>query len=188
LCNRLNRISARKNLSWNLALPIVTIGVVGIHQMVFTNSITATHGNMTIDQPPISLMVVRGCKSVNAMYSKGGYWEPIVVTTPILDHKDGHYIRPNKVALKYFDFRKDVDPNVHVRLFNSTVKINAETSKIYTIIAFSYTLRDTTSKWYHNYMWEFLEYIFSKLTQAFYKCHWKIQNDKQIYMELKNMK
>jgi hypothetical protein len=30
--------------------------------------------------------------------------------------------------------------------------------------------------------------IFLELTQAFCKCHRKIQNDEQIYMELKNMK
>jgi hypothetical protein len=29
---------------------------------------------------------------------------------------------------------------------------------------------------------------FSELTHAFCKCHQKIQNDEQIYMELKNMK
>jgi predicted nucleic acid-binding protein len=37
-------------------------------------------------------------------------------------------------------------------------------------------------------MLEFLDYTFSELTQAFYKHHRKIQNDEQIYMELKNMK
>jgi hypothetical protein len=37
-------------------------------------------------------------------------------------------------------------------------------------------------------MSKFLDYIFSKLIQAFCKHHWKIQNDEQIYIELKNMK
>jgi hypothetical protein len=37
-------------------------------------------------------------------------------------------------------------------------------------------------------MSKFHDCTFKKLTQAFYKRHWKIQNDKQIYMELKNMK
>jgi hypothetical protein len=37
-------------------------------------------------------------------------------------------------------------------------------------------------------MSEFHDYIFSKFIRAFCKCHHKIQNDKQIYMELKNMK
>jgi hypothetical protein len=47
-------------------------------------------------------------------------------------------------------------------------------------------LKNTTSDWCHNYMSKFLDYTFSELTPAFYKCHWKTQNDKQIYMELKN--
>jgi hypothetical protein len=37
-------------------------------------------------------------------------------------------------------------------------------------------------------MSKFLDYILSKLTQAFCKPHQKIQNDDKIYMELKNMK
>jgi len=37
-------------------------------------------------------------------------------------------------------------------------------------------------------MLEFLDCIFLELTHAFCKCHQKIQSDKQIYMELKNMK
>ncbi len=37
-------------------------------------------------------------------------------------------------------------------------------------------------------MLEFLDCIFSELIYAFCKHHWKIQNDEQIYMELKNMK
>jgi hypothetical protein len=37
-------------------------------------------------------------------------------------------------------------------------------------------------------MLEFLDYMFSKLTHAFCKCHQNIQNDEQIYMELKKMK
>jgi hypothetical protein len=37
-------------------------------------------------------------------------------------------------------------------------------------------------------MLEFPSCIFLELTQAFCNRHWKIQNDKQIHMELKNMK
>jgi hypothetical protein len=37
-------------------------------------------------------------------------------------------------------------------------------------------------------MSKFLDCTFSKLTHAFCKYHQKTQNDKQIYMELKNMK
>jgi hypothetical protein len=67
----LGRILTRRNLSQNLMLPIVTIGVVAIPQMVFTNSIMATHGNMTVDQPLINSMATKRCKNVDAMHSKG---------------------------------------------------------------------------------------------------------------------
>jgi hypothetical protein len=48
------------------------------------------------------------------------------------------------MSLKYLDFKKNVDPNAHVRVFNSVVKINAETSEEYIINAFGYMLKDIT--------------------------------------------
>ncbi len=90
--------------------------------------------------------------------------------------------------LKYPNFKKDVNPYAHVKIFNSIIKSNAKTSKEYIINVLSYTLKDTASDLCHNYMSKFPNYIFKELTQAFCKCHRKIQNDKQIYMELKNMK
>jgi hypothetical protein len=86
------------------------------------------------------------------MHSRGGYQEPIVVTTPILDHKDGHYVRPNKVASKYPNFKKDVDLDVHVTMFNFSIKMNAKTFEKDIINVFSYILRDMASNWCHNYM------------------------------------
>jgi hypothetical protein len=44
------------------------------------------------------------------------------------------------IAVKYLDFKKNVDPNVHLKMFNFVIKENAETSKEYTINAFSYML------------------------------------------------
>jgi hypothetical protein len=69
-------------------------------------------------------MVVRRCRSADAIHLKGGYWEPIAITTPILDHKNGHDVKPNRIALKYPDFKEDVDLDVHVRVFNSVININ----------------------------------------------------------------
>jgi hypothetical protein len=60
------------------------------------------------------------------------------------NHRNDHSIRPNMVVLKYLDFIKDVDPNVHVRVFNFEIKANAKTSKEYIINVFRYTLRNTT--------------------------------------------
>jgi hypothetical protein len=49
------------------------------------------------------------------------------------------------VALEYPNFLKNVDPNAHVKVFNSIVKANVETFEIYIINVFSYMLRDITS-------------------------------------------
>jgi hypothetical protein len=43
-------------------------------------------------------------RSANATNSGGGYREPSTIITPIPNHKDGHYVRPNRVALKYPNF------------------------------------------------------------------------------------
>jgi hypothetical protein len=62
----------------------------------------------------------------------------------IFDHRNPHFVRPNKVAFKCFHFKKDVDLDVHVKIFNSKVKVNVKTSKIHIINAFSYMLKDMT--------------------------------------------
>ncbi len=56
------------------------------------------------------------------MNPKGGHKKPFVIIVPILDHRDGHYVKPNNVAFKYPNFKKNVDPNVHVRVFNFVIK------------------------------------------------------------------
>jgi hypothetical protein len=112
----------------------------------------------------MSSIIARGYKSTDVENQKGGYQEPSVVTIEILNHNNGHFVRPNRVVLKYFDFKKDVDPNVHVKVFNSIVKDNVETSEKYIINAFNYTLRDITSDWCYNYMSEFPNCTFSEFT------------------------
>jgi hypothetical protein len=49
------------------------------------------------------------------MNPRGGCRKPFAIIVLIFDHKDGHYVKPNKVALKYPNFKKDVDPNVHAK-------------------------------------------------------------------------
>jgi hypothetical protein len=44
-------------------------------------------------------------------------------------------VRPNRVAFKYHDFKKDVDLDAHVRVFNYVMNGNAETSEKYIINA-----------------------------------------------------
>jgi len=48
------------------------------------------------------------------------------------------------VALKYPNFFLNVDPNAHVRVFNSAIKKNAKTFEKYIINVTNYTLRDIT--------------------------------------------
>jgi hypothetical protein len=117
-----------RNLSRSLALPTTTTRVVGIPQMVFTNPITIIHVNRIANRPLMNSMATKRCRSVDVVHSKGGYREPIVITIPILDHRNGHYVKSNKVTFKYPDFKKDVYLDVHVRVFNSEVKENANTS------------------------------------------------------------
>ncbi len=68
------------------------------------------------------------------------------------------------VALKYPNFKKDVDLDALVRAFNFAMKANVETFEEYIINAFNYKLRDTTLNWCHNYMSKFHDYTFSELT------------------------
>jgi hypothetical protein len=98
------------------------------------------------------------------MSSRGIYREPPIILVEIFDQRNGHSIRSNKVAFKYPNFKKNVNPDVHVKVFNFAMKVNAKTFKEYIINAFSYTLRDITSNWCHNYMSKFLDYTFSELT------------------------
>jgi len=137
-------ILTRRKLNGSSTLPTTTTRVVGTPQMVFTNLILIIHVYRITNQPPMSSMDVGGYKSANAMNPKRGYQKPSIIITPIPNYRDGHYVRPNKVALKYHDFRKDVDPNAHVRMFNFVIKTNIETSKKYIINAFNYKLKDTT--------------------------------------------
>jgi len=113
--------------------------------MVFINLITTTHVNKTVDRPLMNSMAVRRYKNENVVNQRGRYQEPSIIIKPILDHKDGHYVTPNRVALKCPNFKKDVNPNANVKMFNFVVKANAKTFEEYIINAFSYTLRNTTS-------------------------------------------
>jgi len=93
----------------------------------------------------MSLMAVGGYKNVDPTNIRGGYQKPSVVIAQIPNHRYSHYVKPNKVVFKYPNFKKDDDPNAHVRVFNSIVKANAETFREYIINVFSYMLIDTTS-------------------------------------------
>jgi hypothetical protein len=163
----LSEVLVGRNLSQSLRLLTATTRVVGIPQMVFTYPIMTTHGNKTADQPLMSSMVIGRYISVDVMHPKRGYQKPFAITTPTLDHRDGHYVKPNRVAVNYPNYKKHADPNGHVRMFNFVVKVNVETFEKFIINAFNYTLKDMISDWCHNYMLKFPDYCFLELHMQF---------------------
>jgi len=64
---------------------------------------------MITNQPLMSLMVAREYKSVNVVNPRKGYQEPSALNVQIHGYIVGHYVRPNKVALKYPNFLKNAD-------------------------------------------------------------------------------
>jgi hypothetical protein len=112
-------------------------------------------------------MVVKRYRNTNALNLRGAYKKPYVRIAQIPDHKDGHYVRQNKIAFKYPNLKKYDDLDVHVRMFNSAVKTNVDTFDEYIINAFNYMQKNITMEWCHNYMSKFLDYIFSDLHMHF---------------------
>jgi hypothetical protein len=133
LCNGLGGISTGRNLNQSSILPKATTRIVGTPHMVFTNPIMTTHVNMITYWPLMNTMAIGGYKNTNATNPRGIYWKPSVVTAQIPNHKDGHFIKPNKIVLKYLDLIKNLDLNVHVKVFNSIIKANVETLEEYII-------------------------------------------------------
>ncbi len=74
--------------------------------MMFTNPIMTTRVHKTIDQPLMSSIAIRGYRSTDAKDPKGGHQEPSIIIQGISNHKNGHFVRPNKIALKYHDYKK----------------------------------------------------------------------------------
>jgi hypothetical protein len=76
-----------------------------------------TDVNRIVNQQSMGSMIVGGYKYIDATNPRGGYQKPFVVNAQIPNHKDGHFVRPNMVAIKYPDFLKNADPNAHVKVF-----------------------------------------------------------------------
>jgi hypothetical protein len=114
---------------------------------------------------------LEGGGNLNVENPKGGCQKPFVIIQGIPNHINGHSIKPNMVALKYPTFKKDIDLDAHVKVFNSIVKAIAKTSEEYIINLFCYMLRGITLNWCHNYMLKCPNYIFLKLTHAFCNLH-----------------
>ncbi len=76
----------------------------------------------------------------------------------------GSMAKPYWSTLKYPYYKKNAGLDAQVRVFQTIVKANGKTLEEYIINVFNYTLREMTLDLCHNYMLEFLECIFKKLT------------------------
>jgi hypothetical protein len=124
-------------------------------QMVYIVPIMTTKANKFVEWPPLIPINCEGQKTILVVNPRA--WVLVA--------------KPYRSTLKYPNYKKDVDPYAHVKVFNATIKTNGETFKEYIINAFSYTLKKTTSNSCHNYTSEFLNNKFVELTQTFYKRH-----------------
>ncbi len=103
LSSGFNGILVRRKKNGSMTLLTSITGVVGTPQMVFTNPIMTTHVNRIKNRPPMNSMATGRYRNVNVVNPKGGYQKPFIVIIPNFYHRIGHYVGPNKVALKYFD-------------------------------------------------------------------------------------
>lgn len=99
-----SKVSMGRNLNRNLGIPTTNIGVIGTPHMVFTNHIMTIHVNTTTNWPLMSSIIAEGYKNTNVENPKGGYQEPYISIARILDHRNGHTMRPKMVAFKYLNF------------------------------------------------------------------------------------
>ncbi len=67
-----------------------------------------TLGTKIINRPQMNSITIKGYINIDVENPKGGYYKPYVVITKILNHKNGHFVRPNRVALKYLDLKKNL--------------------------------------------------------------------------------
>jgi hypothetical protein len=81
---------------------------------------------------------------------------------------------PYRWSLNYLEYVKDSNPNVHVRVFKATIRINSETNDAKIIILFNFTLKDIMSNWCNNFMGDYPNCIFVKLKSVFCKRYKKV--------------
>jgi hypothetical protein len=64
---------------------------------------------------------------------------------------------------------KDIDLNVHIRVFKMGIKANGETMEVDIIKLFGFILKDNISKWGENFVQNHPNCTFEELEQTFYK-------------------
>jgi hypothetical protein len=89
--------------------------------------------------------------------------------------------------LQYPTYTKDIDPNAHIKVFKKIIKVNGKIVEADIINLFGFTLRNNILKRDKNFVQDHPNCIFEKLEQMFYKCFQNVKNEKEVYMQLKNL-
>ncbi len=90
------------------------------------------------------------------------------------------------MKLQYPTYVKDIDLNVHIRIFKKAIKANGKTMEDDIIILFGFTFKDNILKWGENYILDHPNCIFEELEQAFCKWFKILKKDEEVYMQLWN--
>jgi len=89
--------------------------------------------------------------------------------------------------LQYATYVKDIDLDAHIKVFNKAIKANGEIVKVDIINMFSFTLKDSISKWGGNYVQDHPRCTFEELEQTFCKRFKVVKNNEKVYMQLQNI-
>jgi hypothetical protein len=65
------------------------------------------------------------------------------------------------------NYVKNIDLDVHIKVFEEAIKTNGETVEANIINLFGFTLKDTISEWGENYVQDHPNCTFEELEQAF---------------------
>jgi hypothetical protein len=76
---------------------------------------------------------------------------------------------------------KDTNLDAHIKVFKKAI------IEVNIISIFGFTFRDNIFEWGENFVQNHPNCIFEKLEQTFYKHFRTVKNDKEVYMQLRNI-
>jgi hypothetical protein len=95
--------------------------------------------------------------------------------------------RPYHHPLIYPKYVKDSDLDAHFEVFKIAIITNGEINDVEIVNLFTYILKNIMFDWCNYYLGDYPNCTFAKLLLFFCKVQ-KVQNDEQVYLELKSMK
>jgi hypothetical protein len=84
--------------------------------------------------------------------------------------------------LQYPTYVKDIDLDVHIRVFKKAIKANGEIVEVDIINLFGFIVQDNILEWGENFVQDHCNYTFDELEQAFCKHFRIVKNDEEVYM------